>query len=100
MLRFSSLLRRLLLLSLVVCAVGASMQAAPAAELKLQLGHSEAVNSVVFSPDGRFILTGSNDRTARLWDVASGGEIGRFEGHARFVTSVAFSPGWTESAHR
>jgi WD40 repeat protein len=44
------------------------------------------------SPDGKQVLTESWDRTARLWEVASGKEIRRFEGHADEVTSVAFSP--------
>jgi len=47
---------------------------------------------VAFSPDGRLVLTGSFDNTARLWDVSSGREIRSFEGHSGPVTSVAFSP--------
>jgi WD40 repeat protein len=30
-------------------------------------GHSDVVRNVVFSPDGKYILTASNDATARLW---------------------------------
>ncbi len=35
-------------------------------------GHSDDVNSVAFSPDGRFALSGSRDDTLRLWDVKTG----------------------------
>src|SRR5271157_837303 len=48
--------------------------------------------SVAFSPDGRWALTGSADQTARVWDLATGHEIRRLEGHSNSVTSVAFSP--------
>jgi len=51
-----------------------------------------SVHSVSFSPDGRQVLTGSWDNTARLWDAATGRELRRFEGHTSAVTSVCFSP--------
>src|SRR5262245_61123296 len=56
------------------------------------LGFSKLVFSVAFSPDGRFILTGINDDTAKLWDAATGQEIRIFKGHSGVVTSVAYSP--------
>ncbi len=49
------------------------------------------VNPVAFSPDGRYIVTGSADLAARLWDPSSGKELQRFEGQASGVTSAAFS---------
>ena len=50
------------------------------------------VASVCFSPDGRLVLTGSWDKTARLWDAATGKELRRFVGHTHPVESVCFSP--------
>jgi WD40 repeat protein len=32
-------------------------------------GHTDAVSSVVFSPDGRTLVTGSADHTVRLWEL-------------------------------
>ena len=48
--------------------------------------------SVAFSPDGRIVVTGSSDKTARLWEVASGREITVLRGHEDAVSSVAFNP--------
>jgi hypothetical protein len=59
------------------------------------LGHSGAVSAVAFSPDGRAILSGSEDRMLKLWDVAAGKELRTFtEKSYRYseVYSVAFSP--------
>ncbi len=56
------------------------------------LEHWGLVNSVAFSPDGKTILTGSNDRTARLWDAATGRPIGHPLAIPTAVSSVAFSP--------
>ncbi len=55
-------------------------------------GHRGPVRSVAFSPDGRFILTASDDRTARVWDVKTGREVSVLRGHRRGVLSAAFSP--------
>jgi len=61
-------------------------------EIKKFSGHTDDVNSVAFSPDGKQLLTGSHDYTIKLWDVASGNEIKTFKGHSYDVNSVAFSP--------
>ena len=54
--------------------------------------HGNDVTAVAFSPDGKRLLTGSLDRTARLWDAMSGQPIGEPFVHPAQVTSVAYSP--------
>ena len=51
------------------------------------------VSSAAFSPDGKRIVTASEDKTARLWDAATGKPIGEpLKGHEKAVSSAAFSP--------
>lgn len=54
-------------------------------------GHTEEIHSADFSPDSTQIATGSDDHTARIWDVASGRELFSLV-HTTRVTRVAFSP--------
>jgi hypothetical protein len=41
-------------------------------EVLTQLGHTDWVESIAFSPDGHTALSGSFDQTKKLWDVATG----------------------------
>ena len=47
---------------------------------------------MAFSPEGARLLTGSLDKTARLWDARTGQLLATLRGHQREVRSVAFSP--------
>ena len=56
-------------------------------------GHRGSVISVAFSPDGKSIVSGSGDKTVRLWDAQTGRPIGQpMKRHDKSVLSVAFSP--------
>jgi WD40 repeat protein len=74
-----------------VLALGTALQA-PYYTAKILRGHEMVVKSAAFSPDGRTIVTASADKTARLWDAATGKEIARLKGHDGIVISAAFSP--------
>ncbi|EJC99691.1 WD40 repeat-like protein [Fomitiporia mediterranea MF3/22] len=61
--------------------------------LKVLEGHLGTVQSVSFSPDGECVASGSDDRTARIWNVESGEVLCEFsEGNGAEVNSVVFSP--------
>ncbi|MDQ3817421.1 MAG: caspase family protein, partial [Acidobacteriota bacterium] len=55
-------------------------------------GHTQAVTSLAYSPDGKVLASASEDRTVRLWDVATGVPLRTLKGHYADVVSVAFSP--------
>jgi dipeptidyl aminopeptidase/acylaminoacyl peptidase len=56
------------------------------------LQHQGPVRSVAFSPDGKRIVTGSFDGTARVWDVGNGQQLFPLTGHSDAIRSVAFFP--------
>jgi WD40 repeat protein len=61
-------------------------------ELAQLRGHESYVWSVAVMPDGSRIVTGSDDKTARIWDAATGRELAQLKGHVGPVSSVAVTP--------
>jgi WD40 repeat protein len=60
--------------------------------IKTLEGHSDYVNSISFSPDGKLLASGSRDTTIKIWEVGSWKLIKTLEGHSYEVYSVSFSP--------
>ena len=55
-------------------------------------GHTQSVRAVAVTPDGRLIVSGSDDNTIKVWDMKSGHLLHSLEGHKNRVTGVAVTP--------
>ncbi len=60
--------------------------------LILPIGHTSSVESAQFSPDKKNIVTASWDKTAKIWDAASGKLLHSLEGHTDLISSALYSP--------
>src|SRR2546422_7418253 len=67
-------------------------------EAALYHGHSDKVFSVAWSPNGKYLASGSRDHTVRVWDTTTGNCVLVYRGHESHVLSVAWSPASTRVA--
>lgn len=60
--------------------------------MKTLNGHENKVEAIAFSPDGQFLVSGSDDCTVKVWQVSTGECIRTLEEHTEGVWSIAWSP--------
>ena len=67
------------------------LQAYSQPKLVIPLGHTHKISVAAFSPDGKRLVTGSEDKTLKIWDVATGRLLADLKGHIGEITSVSFN---------
>jgi len=72
---------RIMAAAFAVLVISSSAMAIEKPEIFVQMGHSDRAETMVFSEDGRYLVTGSEDKTVKLWDAGSGSEIRTFTWH-------------------
>ena len=67
------------------------LEAATGSQTVTFSGHTDKVGCLVFSSDGRLLVSGSGDKAVKLWDMQTGGVVKTFSGHTDGIWSVAIS---------
>ncbi|MEG4171731.1 hypothetical protein QUA11_29755, partial [Microcoleus sp. S13_D1] len=60
--------------------------------LRTLIGHTSYVTGVAIAPDGKTAISGSLDKTLKIWDTETGTELRTLTGHTSYVTGVAIAP--------
>ena len=74
------------------------LNAVTGSKITVLSGHTDHVPSLAFLPDGTSLVSGSRDKTIKLWDMQTGGVVKTFQGHTGSVSSVSISPNCTTIA--
>ena len=61
-------------------------------QVRVFSGHRGGINALAFSPDGRKLATGGEDKRIRIWDLASSNVIKELKGHTDIIYSLTWSP--------
>ena len=61
-------------------------------EYKELKGHTADVWSVIFSPDGKTLASGSTDKSVMLWNTETGKRIGTFQAKVGVINTLSYSP--------
>ncbi|MBC7932568.1 MAG: caspase family protein [Rubrivivax sp.] len=61
-------------------------------EFRTLAGHPGGISSIVFSPDGKTLASGGDDKLIKLWETATGRELRVLAGHEKYVRTLAYSP--------
>jgi WD40 repeat protein len=71
------------------------LDAIAGSQIAVLSGHTQETNCLTFSSDGKSLISGSDDKTVKLWDMQTGGVVKTFYGHTKPVWSIAISVDYT-----
>ncbi|MDZ8139915.1 MAG: WD40 repeat domain-containing protein, partial [Nostoc sp. DedQUE04] len=60
--------------------------------LRTLTGHSSSVDAITVTSNGKYIISGSNDKTLKVWDLEIGKEISSFTGHTDKINTIVVTP--------
>ena len=72
-----------------------TLNAITGSKIAVLYGHTDVAGCLTFSPDGTMLVSGSYDRTIKLWDMQTGGVVRTFQGHTEQISSVSISQNCT-----
>ena len=78
--------------SLILLITAAAAPSRAVAQLAYLEGHTDPIYAVAYSPDGRYLISGSFDKTVKIWDRATGVVARTLDDHQNLVLAVAVSP--------
>jgi len=81
-------MKTILCISLIFCLTYTTAQK----PIETLTGHSNLVWSVNYSPDGKYLASGSGDNSIKIWEPTTGNCIRTLTGHSSWVSSVNYSP--------
>jgi WD40 repeat protein len=84
-------MKRLISSLLILCCFNLSSIFSQNQSLIIRQGHRDAINIVKYTPDGKNILSASDDMSIKMWDVKSGIDIKTFNGHTNSVTALVIT---------
>ena len=82
---------RIYYIIVIILIARATLLAQGRLETVVQRGHSLAVQTVCFSPDGKYLASGSEDKTIKIWEFRTGRELKTLNGHQSQVNQVLYS---------
>jgi WD40 repeat protein len=84
--------RQLIAVFALVCVISPGLAQEPVKPVATYQGHVDAAHAVAFSPDGKLLASGSDDKSIKLWEAEGGKEQATLAGHTAAVVSLEFSP--------